>query len=118
MLVELAKVIEVYVKNRKELTISECRVLVDEGHAACAGSAPGITCKEESVLSDIDKQVIKTAKAIAKEKGMKVKVYNLSTTLGKLKARFKGVEKSPTILVGDKRIDGEIDRDSVLNALD
>lgn len=112
----MAKVIEVFVKNRKVLTESPCFVRVEAGHP-CAGIAPGVTYQEESVLSKDDQHALDIVRAIAKEKGLDVKVYNLSTTTGRLKARFKGVEKTPTILVGDKKIDGTIARDSILNAL-
>ena len=90
---------------------------VESGHP-CAGSALGVTYEAESVLTEDDQQALDIVRAIAKEKGLEVKVYNLSTTTGRLKARFKGVEKTPTIQVGDKRIYGTIEKDSILKTLE
>ena len=113
----MKKVIEIFVKNRKVLTESPCYVRVESGHP-CAGSTPGVTYEEESALTEDDQRALDIVRAIAKEKGLEVKVYNLSTTVGRLKARFKGVEKTPTIQVGDRRIDGTIERDSILKTLE
>ena len=113
----MVKVIEVFVKNRKVLTESSCYVRAESGHP-CAGATPGITYETESVLPEAERQALDTVKAIANEKGFDVKVYNLSTTMGKLRARLKSVEKTPTVIIDDKRIDGIIKKDAILNALE
>lgn len=98
------------------LTQTECLVQIEPGHP-CVGTLPGVQIREERVLPKADKEALDVVMAVADEKGLKVKVYNLSTTVGRLRARFRGISRTPAVFVGEKRIDGEILRDSILNAL-
>ena len=112
----MTRVIEVFVKNKKVLTESPCLVRVESGHP-CAGAKPGVTYEKKSVLAEPDKLALDIVRDIAGERELEVKVYNVSTTMGRLKARFRRVKKTPTVLIGDKRIDEKIEKDTILNAL-
>jgi len=62
----------------------------------------------ESVLPETHQQAIKIAEKLAKEEGMKLKVYNISSRIGKAKAFFKGVKETPAIIIENQKIFGEI----------
>jgi len=114
----LAKPIEVFVRSQKKLTGENILVQVDPGHPCTMehgyGTAHTITCKTEHVLPDEDRRVLDIAMVVAEEERLKIKVHDLSKFGGKLKANFKGVQKTPTIILGDKRIDGSITKESIL----
>lgn len=57
-------------------------------------------------LREADKKALDVVLGVAKEKEWKVKVCNLSTFTGKVKATFKGVKTTPTIIIGKHRITG------------
>lgn len=71
----------------------------------------------ESVLPEIHKQVIKIAERVAAEKGMKLKIFNLSSRMGKVKAVLKGVRETPTIIVGNHKISEGITENKLLHLL-
>ena len=88
-------------------------------------STPGHSCTAkpitapvfESVLPETHKHTIKIAEKIAKEKGMRVQVHNISTKLGKLKAFLKGVKETPTVIVNNQKITGNITETAILSIL-
>jgi len=102
----MAKKIEVYITN-KEVVIStglEGRPLAGaEGVHYC--SVKKIS-KTEKVTSEEDEAVLKLVKEVATEKNHKFQIIDISSSKGKLKARLKGVRTTPTIIVGNKRLIG------------
>ena len=93
------RTIQVYVKSEEELTPENVIVPADPGHQ-CAGVKSAISYKKEHVLPETYRQVIDIAKKVAEEKGMKLEVYDKSSRMGKLKALSKGVNETPTIIIG------------------
>lgn len=75
------------------------------------------TLKTERVVSDADKLALELANEIAREKGLQIEVCDVSSFKGKLKCKSKGVTKTPTIIVGDARIEGIPTKEQMLNLL-
>ena len=112
----MIETIQVFVKNSEVIS----------GHfQTIEFSTPGHECTAkpttapifERILPETHEQAIKTAEKVAKEKGMKLKVYNISTTRGKISALFKGVKATPTIIVKNQMICGEITENKLLSLL-
>ena len=110
----MSKKIEVFIKNREILTQFE--VSVD--HSCWHGTAREIGSKVERVLPEDDKHLLDIVRTVAKEKGLKVEVYNLSTWGGRLRARFKDIQKTPAIIVDNKRISERVTKRNLLAALE
>jgi protein-disulfide isomerase len=68
-------------------------------------------------LSETHQQAIEVATKVAEEKGMKVKIFNTSSRMGKLRAKLKRVKHTPTIIVGDGRITGNVTKEKLLSLL-
>lgn len=117
----MAKPIEVFVRSQKKLTGENVLVQVDPGHPCTMehgyGTAHTITCKTKRVLLDEDRRVLDIAMVVAEGERLKIKIHDLSKFGGKLKAHLKRVQKTPTIILGDKRINGSITRESILTLL-
>jgi len=111
--IDLVREIEVFVKSQEVLSPIE----VDVEHSCYHGTAREIGCKVERRLPKFDKHVLNTVRVVAEEKGLKVKVYNISTLSGRLRARLKGVQKTPTIFVNNKRICEKVSKRRLLDAL-
>jgi len=88
-------------------------------------STPGHPCTAkpitpplyESVLPETHIHAIKIAEKIAKEKGMGLQVHNTSTRLGKLNAFLKGVKETPTVIIDNQKITGNITETALLSIL-
>jgi hypothetical protein len=112
----MARTIQVFVKNKEVIS----------GHFETVEfSSPGHPCTAkpitapilESVLPETHKEVIEIAEKVAKERQMKVKVCDLSSKMGKLKALFKGVRETPTIVIENHKISGQITEEKLLSIL-
>ncbi|MGD0978462.1 MAG: hypothetical protein ABR962_04900 [Candidatus Bathyarchaeia archaeon] len=51
-------------------------------------------------------QAIKALAAAAQEKGLTLKIYDVSTTVGRLRARVKGIKTTPVTIASGRKIDG------------
>ena len=112
----MAKVIEVYVKNMQVPVGTESGYyLVSPGHECT--KTPLTVAVMESVLPEADRNALNLSLAVAKEKSLKVKVHNLSTLRGKLKAQLNGVQKTPTIIIESHRIEDAITKEKLLSVL-
>jgi hypothetical protein len=116
MWVGLTGIIEVFVRNQKVVVEGECVVPQEPAHP-CSGTTSTVAYSEESVLPQADQQVLDLARAVAEEKGLQVRVHNLATRMGKLRASLKGVEKTPAIIVGAKKLVGNTTKTDILEAL-
>ena len=58
---------------------------------------------------------IETAERVAEETGLQLKVCNVSSKLGRLRAFLKGVKITPTIILGEHRISDEITEEKILS---
>jgi len=110
------RVIEVFIRNTK----------VPAGtFQTYEFSTPGHQCTKkpiiapilESVLPEKHKQAVEIAERVAKEKGMKLKICDLSTRMGKMRALLKGVKETPTIIIENHKISEEIAERQLLSLL-
>jgi hypothetical protein len=95
--------IEVYIKN-ENVVISQgiIRPLVDHG------CTDGMTGKTEKVMPESDRLVLDALMEFANERELDVVVHDVHTFKGRLKAMLNGVSKTPTIVIGKLRIEGEL----------
>ena len=119
----LGKAIEIYVRKREVQTYSQVFAQVDPGHACAdwhgtSGTAPTVAPTKKRVLREDDKCALDIARAIAKERRLKLEVYDLSTLSGRLRSRLKSIHKTPTIMIGNERISERITRKRLLDALE
>jgi len=111
------KLIEIFVKN--ELVAAgtyQAWALISPGHECTR--TPITEARLESVLPENHKQVVEIVEKIAKEKGMQLRVHNVSSPSGKLRAFLKGVNKTPTILFRNEKVTGEITESRLLSLLE
>jgi isopentenyldiphosphate isomerase len=108
--------IQVYVESEEKLTTESVLAGTVSGHP-CAGGTPDIAYKKEQVLPEAYRHVINLAKKVAEEKGVKIKVYDKSSKMGRLKALLKGANETPTIIIGNQRITGDITEKKLLSLL-
>jgi len=97
----MPKVMEVYVKKEEVLTQS-AYIGRPVGDHWCTFKE---TYKSEKVMSEADKEALKVAEKVARDTGIRLKVYDISSFKGKMKASLKGVKKTPTIILGKERIE-------------
>jgi hypothetical protein len=99
----MAGKIEVYIRN-KEVPVKRTFVRGPSDHP-CLDTESLIY---ERIMPDVDRLALEVVNNFAKEKGLQVEVCNVSTFKGKLKASLKGIDKTPTIIIGKSRIEGEL----------
>jgi protein-disulfide isomerase len=68
-------------------------------------------------MPEADRLALEIVREIAKEKGIKVEVFDISSFKGKLKAKFASVKETPTIVVGNRKIEGIPDKEQILKLL-
>jgi len=107
------KVVEVFFVNEEVPASGPTYTEAVSGHP-CTGA---VTYKMDQIMPEIDQQVLKVVSEIADEKELTVKLYDVATWKGRLKALLKGVKETPTVVVGDKRIVGPVTRDELENLL-
>lgn len=59
------------------------------------------------MMPEVDRETLDIVNQFANDKGLSVEVCNLGTLSGRMKARGKGITKTPTIIIGNSRIEGE-----------
>ena len=99
----MAGKIEVYIRN-KEVPVRRTFVRGPSDHP-CLDTESLI---HERIMPDVDRLALEVVNNFAKEKGLQVEVCDVSTFKGKLKASVKGIDKTPTIIIGKSRIEGEL----------
>jgi hypothetical protein len=114
--------IQVYVESTKVYvkmfqTYEKVRPECPRSHRGYLFGFPVIKQIHESTWSETHQQAIEVARKVAEEKGMKVKIYNTSSRMGKLRAKLKRVKHTPTIIVGDGRITGNVTKERLLALL-
>jgi len=96
--------IQVYVKSEKKLVGEHFSAPVSDGVMTH-------TCLDkkmleyERALPQNEKEVLEYLNSLAEKKDISVEVIDLSTLKGKLKASANRVNSTPTIIVGQKRIE-------------
>lgn len=114
------KSIEVYVKS-EERFYSE--IYHERGceHTATGQVDPSrpqskLQFKKTKAYSAEDKEALSIVNEIATKGGWEVKTHDLSTSQGKIKARVKGVHRTPTIFIDCYKIEGIPKREQLLAA--
>ena len=108
----MPKTIEVYIKNEEVVTSTSL-----EGRPLTAGGEVHYCSvkefsKAEKVISEEDGTALKLVKELASENNLKLRIIDVSSSKGKLRARLKGVRTTPTIIVGSRRLIGTPERET------
>jgi|UniRef100_A0A7C5URJ7 hypothetical protein len=69
-----------------------------------------------SILPEEDRKALEIAQKVAEKTGAKLKVRDVNYFEGKFFALLKGVKKTPTVIVGNKKIE-KIDEETLLSYL-
>lgn len=73
--------------------------------------------KKEKIMPEDDKKTLEIVQKLARENGVHVKVHNISSFGGRLKARRRGVKNTPTIIIGKQKIEGMPSKKQILDLL-
>lgn len=111
------RVIEVFVRNT-EVPVGTFQTFEFSTPGHECTRKPIIAPVLESVLPENHRQAVEIAERLAKEKRMRLKVHNLSTRTGKIRAFLKGVKETPTIIVGNHKISEEITEKKLVSLLE
>jgi hypothetical protein len=113
----MAGTIWVYVKGEQKPTAENALVYAESGHS-CSGTKSALVYKKEHVLPESDKQMVNIARKLAEEKGMKLQICDVSSRTGSLRARLAHVGKTPTMIVGNRRIVESITEEKLSSILE
>lgn len=105
----MKKVIEVFFVNEEVPASGPTYSEAVSGHP-CTGA---VTYRTDQIMPEVDQQMLRMVLEIAQEKELVVKLYDVATWRGRLKAFLKGVKETPTVVVGDKRIVGAVTRNEL-----
>jgi hypothetical protein len=109
----MRKVIEVCVRNEAvPVGLEQGYELISPGHE-CTGK-PVTAIVAEKALSNTDEMALKVVKGVANHIGAKVRVYDMNTFEGKMRARLKEVGQAPTIVFGKNKIEGIPDEEQLM----
>jgi len=105
--------IEVYIRNEEVVTGRAIigRPILDHW---CTAKE---TLKTEKVLPEADRMTLEVVNEFAKANGLSAEVYDVSSFKGKLKARLREVKITPTVIMGNQKIEGERTAESLKNML-
>ncbi len=95
------KTVELYVRGEEELKAPS------DGNFAIFAEHPCQT--KYNIIKSLpqnDKKALELLKLFSKENRLSLKVYDISTLRGKLKAAIKGVRITPTIIIDNHKING------------
>jgi len=107
------KLIEVYIKTEETL-----KGTADGDYSIYTEHPCQVKYDLLKALSSNDKQALETLCDVAKEKRFKVKVYDLSTSWGRLKAFTRGIKIVPSTVIRSSRINGIPNRAELLKTLE
>lgn len=107
------RVIEVYVKSEEKL-----KGTANGDYSIYAEHPCEVKYNIMKTLCSNDKQALETLCDVAKKKRSVVKVYDLSTSWGRLKAFTRGIRTVPAIAIGSSKIDGIPNREELLKILE
>ena len=96
--------IEVFVKKKKSIRRQYVTPPVSDGYVHHGCMSKQVTEYDET-LPEADKTVLEIANQFASERDIQVRVHDVSTFTGKLKAMLKRVRKTPTVMIGKEKID-------------
>jgi hypothetical protein len=96
--------IEVYVRKRKQIVRQYVTPPVYDGYQHHACMSKEVTEYEE-VLPDADAQALRIMDQLATEVGISFKIYNVSASVGKMRAKLRGITKTPTVIMNGEKIE-------------
>jgi hypothetical protein len=96
--------IEVYVRKKKQIVRQYVTPPVSDGYQHHACMSKQVTEYEE-VLPDADNQALRIVDQLATEVGLHFKVYDVATLAGKLRAKSRGITKTPTVILNGEKIE-------------
>jgi len=114
------KNIEIYVKNEK-LVISLNSVKPNYSMLSSKWDVIPWNVLPEfsytiSILPEEDRKALEIAQKVAQKTGVNLKVRDVNYFEGKILAYLKGVKKTPTVIVGNKKLE-KIDEETLLSYL-
>jgi hypothetical protein len=59
----------------------------------------------EDVLPEADRQMLEIVEQLADESDAHLRIYDVSTLVGRLRAAQRGVRKTPVVIIGKERIE-------------
>ena len=90
----MQKVIELYVRTKAvPVGLEYGYYLKSPGHECT--KTPVTRLVTENVLPEVDQLALKVAEEVARDAGVELKVYDITSFKGKIKASFNGVKKTP-----------------------
>ena len=104
--------LEVYIRN--ENVVLSTGIIRPVADHSCSD---GMTGKTERIMSENDRSALKIAEEFADENGLSVEIYDVRSIKGKMKARLRHVETTPTIIIGNSRVEGEFTPEELKNKL-
>ena len=118
----MVRTIDVFVKNMEVFvktfqTYESVHPECPRSHRGYLFGFPTIAPIYESILPETHQQAIEVAKKVANEKGVELKVYNLSSKAGRLKAFMKGVKRTPTIIIDNYKVTDKISEEELSRLL-
>jgi hypothetical protein len=96
--------IEVYVRKRKQIVRQYVTPPVWDGYQHHACMSKQVT-EYEDVLLDPDKEALRIVDQLATEAGLSFKVYDVATFSGKVRAKSKGIAKTPALILNGEKIE-------------
>lgn len=96
--------IEIYVRKRRQIVRQYVTPPVWDGYQHHACMSKQVT-EHEEVLPDADNDALRIVDQLTTEFGVSFKVYNVATLTGKLRARLKGITKTPTVFLNGEKIE-------------
>jgi protein-disulfide isomerase len=106
------EIIELYVKSEKRL-----KPHPDRDYSIYAEHPCQVKYNIMKTLSAADLKALEMLTSMAEEKGLTLRVYDLSNFKGKLKALMRGITKTPVLVVGAHKINGVPKMEELLKVL-
>ena len=96
--------IEVYVRKRKQIVRQYVTPPVSDGYQHHACMSKEVT-EYEAVLPDADAQALRIMDQLATELGVSFKIYDVAAFGGQLRAKLRGITKTPTVIMNREKIE-------------
>lgn len=115
----MRRVIEVFIRNEK-VDVPGGYAQTVSGHR-CAGGFPGTgaqTFRTERAMNETDRQALETIQKIAGTKNIQIKIHDVCTLSGKIRAHLKGIKKTPTIVIKGQKIHEPLTEQRCLSLLE
>jgi hypothetical protein len=109
-MVRMAKTVEVYIMNKEVMTHAGGDVSTLAGavfaHIRTHDCSMKETPESQKIISEEDKAALKVVEELAAENSLRLRIIDIASLKGNLRARLKGIKATPTIIVGNNRLIG------------